>query len=265
MESLALLLVKFVSSLFSTIPIILNTCKSFTYRYEFNFRRIVFQFLLSLLFTYIIFGLFLDFNGYIKYLYTTDKLSINAILYLCLYLIICIFILLIFYTVNLVIDSLRSNFIFSYLSNSVSANKIDFYIYKAICTGNILSVRLNSNDVFLLFPKYSSSYNCKSIENKYLIAYIFKKFQIMGDKFCLYEDNSQELLKKFEIDGTYLFYWKNFDIFRSNSKLFKIFCTHPYPQVPFYQILDEYEERIDFKDIKSISIYRCHQNDEQKD
>ena len=258
-------LCKLVESLFSSIPFISKTCNSFICSYEFFFKRIFIELLLSLLVTFLIFDSYLDLKGYIKYFHTTDKLSINAIIYIFFYFITSILLLVIFYALNLVIDSLRNNSIFYFLSKSITENKIDFYIYKAICSGKILSVRLNSNEVFLLFPKYSSSYNCKAIENKFLIAYVFKKFQIMGGKFCLYEDNTKELLKKIEIKGNYLFYWNNFDIFKSNSKISKIFYTHPYPQVPFYQILDEYEERIDFKDIKSISIYRCHQNDELKD
>lgn len=265
MESLAMHLCKLVESLFSSFPFISKTCKSFVCSYEFFFKRFFIELLISLLVTFLIFDSYLDLKGYIKYFHTSDKLSINAIIYIIFYLITSILLLVIFYALNLVIDSLRNNSIFYYLSKSVTENKIDFYVYKAICSGNILSVRLNSNEVFLLFPKYSSSYNCKAIENKFLIAYVFKKFRIIGGKFCLYEDNTKELLKQFEIEGNYLFYWKNFNIFRSNSKFFKIFCTHPYPQVPFYQILDEYEERIDFKDIKSISIYRCPQKDEQKE
>ena len=35
---------------------------------------------------------------------------------------------------------------------------------------------------------------------------------------------------------------------------------HPYPKVPFYQILSEFEDRIDFKDIASISIYHPEGN-----
>ena len=227
-------------------------------------------FLYSFILTFAFFAVTFDVDKWRNFEFTTTTildfifcwLSVNSILFLLIY------------CVRVWIDSRHTSPVFSYVKASVENNIVDYYILKASVSGDILNVVTHSNVVYLLFPKYSSSYDCKITEKKFCVAYVFKKGYLSKDnKVDFFEDNSNGLLKKInnyksqirvKNENNLVFESNNY-VRKSKGWLSRFLFGNPYPQVPFYQILDEYEERIDFKDIKSISIYRCHQNDEQKD
>lgn len=95
------------------------------------------------------------------------------------------------------IDSRHTSPVFSYVKASVENNIIDYYLLKASVTGDMLYVVTHFGVVYLFFPKYSSSYDCKITEKKFCVAYIFKKGYLSKDnKVDFFEDNSNELLKK---------------------------------------------------------------------
>lgn len=224
-------------------------------------------FLYSFILTFAFFVLNFDVDKWRNFEFTSTRIVdfiftwilVNSILFMMIYF------------VRVLIDCCYTSPVFSYVKASVENNIIDYYLLKASVTGDILYVVTHFGVVYLLFPKYSSSYDCKITEKKFCVAYVFKKGYLSKDnKIDFFEDNSIELLKKInnyksqiraKNENDLVFESNNY-VRQSKGWFSRFLFGNPYPQVPFYQILDEYEERIDFKDIKSISIYRCHQNDE---
>lgn len=227
-------------------------------------------FLYSFILTFAYFALNFDVDKWHNFEFTTasvidfgcDWLLVNSILFMMIYF------------VRVLIDCCYTSPVFSYVKASVENNIVDYYLLKASVTGDILYVVTHFGVVYLLFPKYSSSYDCKITEKKFFVAYVFKKGYLLKDnQIDFFEDNSIELLKKInnyksqiraKNENDLVFVSNNY-VRQSKGWFSRFLFGNPYPQVPFYQILDEYEERIDFKDIKSISIYRCPQKDEQKE
>lgn len=230
------------------------------------FNNLLYSFLL----TFVLMFFICDFDKFRDFKFTYSNLCVGASIWITVnYL---VFLFVVFF--RSIIDSFRNSPVFSYVKASVENNFIDYYFLKAAVTGDILYVVTSSGVVYLLFPKYSSSYDCKITEKKFCVAYVFKKGYLSKDnQIDFFEDNSIELLQKFNNYKSQIRAKNENDlVFESNNYVrqskgwFRRFLSgNPYPQVPFYQILDEYEERIDFKDIKSISIYRCPQKDEQKE
>lgn len=226
--------------------------------------------LYSFLLTFVLMFFICDFDKFRDFKFTYSNLFVVASIWITVNYLVFLFVAFF----RSIIDSFLTCPVFSYVKASVENNIVDYYLLKASVSGDILNVVTHSDVVYLLFQKYSSSYDCKITEKKFCVAYVFKKGYLSKDnKIDFFEDNSIELLNKFNNYEAqirdqnithYIFEPRNYNN-QSRDWFCRLLFGNPYPSVPFYQILDEYEERIDFKDIKSISIYRCHQNDEQKD
>lgn len=191
----------------------------------------------------------------ITYISIPQKLKVSEVLWSWGSLF-CIF-LSFFFFLQLYLECRRPNFIFKYVHSSVKNNNIDNCIWSSVLTGNLLKIITKNNEQHIVFPKYSSSYDCKQTRKKYMMAFPLKKGKVINNRVEYYEDNTKQILyKMYEIEQknhiyNYLFEQENLDqeTHHHCCKLYK-----DYPKVPFYQILSEYEERIDFKDIVSISI-----------
>lgn len=79
------------------------------------------------------------------------------------------------YFVRVLIDCCYTSPVFSYVKASVENNIIDYYLLKASVTGDILYVVTHFGVVYLLFPKYSSSYDCKITEKNSVLHMYSKK------------------------------------------------------------------------------------------
>lgn len=128
-------------------------------------------FLYSFLLTFAYFALNFDVDKWHNFEFTTTTildfifcwLSVNSILFLLIY---CL---------RVWIDSRHTSPVFSYVKASVENNIVDYYILKASVSGDILNVVTHSNVVYLLFPKYSSSYDCKITEKNSVLHMYSKK------------------------------------------------------------------------------------------
>lgn len=170
-----------------------------------------------------------------------------------------IFILLLLSINQLFIEFKCPKFVFKYVSRSVQNNIIDDCIWRACTKGQLIEIVTKFKKQYIVFPKYSSSYDCKIINKKYLRVFMLKKGNINKDKSVeCYEDNTQTIinrLKALEQKN------RSFNIlFEAHDCVqvpwYKRLSNIPYPKVPFYQVLSEFEERINFNDIVSITI--CH-------
>lgn len=148
-------------------------------------------------------------------------------------------------------------YVFEYVHSSVKNNNIDNCIWSSILTGDLLKIITKNNEEHIVFPKYSSSFDCKQTRKKYMMAFPLKKGKVINNRVEYYEDNTEQILNKLaELEMKNHIY--NF-IFEPED-VYLVTChdccqlSKSYPKVPFYQVLSEYEERIDFKDIVSISI-----------
>ena len=178
---------------------------------------------------------------------------------------------IVFAIIQIVIEYRYPKSAFRYVRYSVKNNIIDNCIWSACTSGQLIKIITKSNEEFIVFPKYSSSYECKITGKKHLRAFILKKGNVNNNgKAEYYEDNTRLILKKLD-DLSHKIEKQKLKKIRSNEFLFEplenkleasykcFLLNKPYPKVPFYQILSEFEDRIDFKDIASISIY-CPSN-----
>lgn len=187
-----------------------------------------------------------------------------------------VFFLLIFAIIQLLREFFHPKSVFNYVRYSVKNNNIDNCIWCASTSGQLIKIITKSNKEFIVFPKYSSSYECKIISKKYLRAFFLKKGKIDNKgKVEYYEDNTKLVLQKIEKlkkkniklelknNRTKEFLFEPLDYYHQSSFI-KCLLNKPYPKVPFYKILSEFEDRIDFKNIASISIYNPDGNKNDK-
>lgn len=170
-----------------------------------------------------------------------------------------------FSLIQLISETISPKTELQYANLSVKNNNIDNCIWCACTSGQLIKIITKSNEEFIGFPKYSSSYDCKLTIKKYLRAFILKKGIIDNNgKVEYYEDNTRQILQNADLliqrnnDQNSLF-----EEIKIDSTENKRWAYKPYPKDLFYQILSEFEDRIDFKDIVSISIYHpeCNKND----
>lgn len=218
-----------------------------------NFKRIGYSqikitkiFVLSIL---VLFGAVVIFTEFFSIDCLIDNKFIFVLIFVLSYFV--------FDLVQLWIDYNCPGYVFRYLHTSVKNNNIDNCIWCACTSGQLIKIITKSNEEFIVFPKYSSSFDCKLTSKKYLRAFILKKGIIDNNgKVEYYEDNTRQILQSADLliqrnnDQNFLF-----EEFKTDSTENKRFSLKFYPKVPLYQILSEFEDRIDFKDIASISIY----------
>lgn len=168
-----------------------------------------------------------------------------------------ILLLVSFTSIQLFREFCSSKSVLKYVHSSVKNNNIDDCIWNSCLTGKLVKIITKFNEQYIVFPKYSSSFECKIISKKYLRAFVLKKGKVNNNGVEYYEDNTEQILNKLaELEMKNHIY--NF-IFEPED-VYLVTChdccqlSKSYPIVPFYQVLSEYEERIDFKDIVSISI-----------
>lgn len=232
-------------------------------RLGYNSKKIFKGFLISSLYSFAFAILYLD---YVK------RDNIDVYYFLLIWLILFIVFFVISLVVLIFIEYCVPKFSFKYVSYSVKNSKFDDCIWCACTSGQLIKIITKSNEEFIVFPKYSSSYECKITGKKHLRAFILKKGNVNNKgKPEYYEDNTRQILKKLD-DLSHKIEKQKLKKIRSNEFLFeplenklessyKCFLSNkPYPKVPFYQILSEFEDRIDFKDIASISIYHPEGN-----
>lgn len=189
-------------------------------------------------------------------------INTNLIKYISIWILLSIFIFFVLYLIQLKVDYHSPKHVFKYLHISVKNNNIDNCIWCACTSGQLIKIITKSNEEFIVFPKYSSSYDCKLPNKKHLRVFILKKGKVnCYGKFEYYEDNTRLILQNADL----LVRRKNdhnslFEEIKTDSSENKKPHYHPYLKVPFYQILSEFEDRIDFKDIASISIYHPEGN-----
>lgn len=199
----------------------------------------------------------------------TEFKEYNRVIYSILLVILKIMYLILIYCflslIQLISETISPKTELQYANLSVKNNNIDNCIWCACTSGQLIKIITKSNEEFIVFPKYSSSYDCKLTIKKYLRAFILKKGIIDNNgKVEYYEDNTRQILQKADLliqrnnDQNSLF-----EEIKIDSTENKKWAYKPYPKVLFYQILSEFEDRIDFKDIVSISIYHpeCNKND----
>lgn len=248
------------------LPIVIFVLKA-VYKFfksiGYNAKKIFKGFLISSLYSFAFSILYFDYEQ-------SEKIEINNFLLIWFMLFIVFFAIAL--SMLILIDYSFPKFTFNYVSYSVKNNDFDDCIWCACTSGQLIKIITKSNEEFIIFPKYSSSYECKITGKKHLRAFILKKGNVNNKgKAEYYEDNTRQILKKLD-DLSHKIEKQKLKKIRSNEFLFeplenklessyKCFLSNkPYPKVPFYQILSEFEDRIDFKDIASISIYHPESN-----
>lgn len=119
-----------------------------------------------------------------------------------------------------------------YTATSVTDKKIDHLIYHSCKTGKLIIITTNEHEKLIIFPKYSSSYDCNNESKKYLIAFILKKIKLRKKVEYCEVDNTKQILQNADL----LIRRNNdlnslFEEIKTDSTNNKRFSYKPYPQV----------------------------------